>query len=392
MGHGLLDIRTEFELVLDIFRREQRPIVQSAHILGPIDDLEMAPFRHVAGIAGKEPPVFKGLGCGFRAFEIAQKKARTLIHYLSGVRYLYLDPRSRGAHGFRVYIPIFLHGYIGTAFCHAIELLQIDPQRPVKLKYLRTDGLPCRISHLDVAHAQIVYQWTVNQDPAQLIKETVPGRDSLIGNPLSLNPAGHLHEVVECLSFYPGRIFYLDHDLGQDILPDAGRRKNMGGPDLPLVMDDCGGAFRAIDRKTGAKGLTIGEDMISDPCHGQIGHDVSRLIQVVPGIKSSATGCNFSVSQHDPFGVARGARRVANKREVIGFHLFDRIREIVGILFAESSTHLLDIRERDEPVMLVFCQPPGIIIDNIFETRHLVFEMHELVSLLLVLGQRKPAL
>ncbi len=111
-----------------------------------------------------------------------------------------------------------------------------------------------------------------------MIKGTVTNRDLLIGDPLFLNPVGHLHKVVKPLSFNPGRILYLDHDLGQDILPDTGGSKDMGGSDLLLVMHHRGGALRAVDGKSGTEGLAIGEDMIPDPGHGEIGHDIFRLL------------------------------------------------------------------------------------------------------------------
>ena len=39
--HRLLDVREELELVLDVFRREQRAVVELADVLGAVDDLEM---------------------------------------------------------------------------------------------------------------------------------------------------------------------------------------------------------------------------------------------------------------------------------------------------------------------------------------------------------------
>ena len=42
--------------------------------------------------------------------------------------------------------------------------------------------------------------------------------------------------------------------------------------------------------------------------------------------------------------------------------------------------------------MLVVLEPPGIIIDDIFNPGDLLFQMHELVGLFLILGQSEFAL
>ena len=53
---SLLDVREELQLVLDVFRRDQRARRQLADILGPIDDLEVAIIEEEAGIAGAHEP------------------------------------------------------------------------------------------------------------------------------------------------------------------------------------------------------------------------------------------------------------------------------------------------------------------------------------------------
>ena len=47
--HRLADVGIELELVLDVFRREQRAVVEPADVLGAVDDLEMA------GLGSKKP-------------------------------------------------------------------------------------------------------------------------------------------------------------------------------------------------------------------------------------------------------------------------------------------------------------------------------------------------
>ena len=59
-GDRFLDVGIEFQLVLDIFRREQRAVRQAADILGAVDDLEMAAGFEETRIAGTHEAI-----CGF---------------------------------------------------------------------------------------------------------------------------------------------------------------------------------------------------------------------------------------------------------------------------------------------------------------------------------------
>ena len=59
--------REEFELVLDILRREQGTVIQLADILGAVDDPQMAFMVEEAGIT-RMHPVVAGLGLARRLF------------------------------------------------------------------------------------------------------------------------------------------------------------------------------------------------------------------------------------------------------------------------------------------------------------------------------------
>ena len=57
IGDHLADVGIELQLVLDVFRREQRAVIELADILGAVDDLQVAGlFIEVAGIAGFQKP------------------------------------------------------------------------------------------------------------------------------------------------------------------------------------------------------------------------------------------------------------------------------------------------------------------------------------------------
>ena len=57
-GDGLADVGIELQLVLDVFRREQRAVVEAADVLGAIDDFQVPAFRiEEAGVAGLDVAV-----------------------------------------------------------------------------------------------------------------------------------------------------------------------------------------------------------------------------------------------------------------------------------------------------------------------------------------------
>ena len=56
-AHRLLDVREELELVLQVLRREERPVGELADVLGAVDDLQVPVGVDVAGVAGVEPAV-----------------------------------------------------------------------------------------------------------------------------------------------------------------------------------------------------------------------------------------------------------------------------------------------------------------------------------------------
>src|SRR5215510_11424235 len=73
----LLDVGKELQLVLDVLRREQRPVLELADIHRAIDDLEVAVLVEVAGVAGVEPAVVRlRLGGRFGVLVVGLEEAR----------------------------------------------------------------------------------------------------------------------------------------------------------------------------------------------------------------------------------------------------------------------------------------------------------------------------
>src|SRR5262249_55006857 len=82
--HRFLDVGIKLELVLDVFGRKQRAIVEPPHILGAVDDPQVTgTLVNESGIAGTNPTVL-GLGIAglFRILEVPGKYARRLeLHF-----------------------------------------------------------------------------------------------------------------------------------------------------------------------------------------------------------------------------------------------------------------------------------------------------------------------
>src|ERR1700730_774155 len=88
-----LDVGIELELVLDVFGREQRSVVEPADILGAVDDPQVTgALVEKAGVPGAHPAVVGlGLAGSLGILEVADEHARRPELHFAGVRYSDLD-------------------------------------------------------------------------------------------------------------------------------------------------------------------------------------------------------------------------------------------------------------------------------------------------------------
>jgi hypothetical protein len=129
----------------------------------------MTLLGNISGVTGKDIAVHQGFFGGLVVFEIPGKIPRAFVQYLSVFIYLDIHPGHRGSNGFRIYVAVFLDRYQGTAFGHAVKLLEVDPQGPEKFENFGPDGFPGGISHPHVFHTEIIGQRAVNQKSTDLI-------------------------------------------------------------------------------------------------------------------------------------------------------------------------------------------------------------------------------
>src|SRR3954467_8691155 len=147
--HRLLDVGIELQLVLDVFRREQRAVAHPADVFRPIDDLQMPGLVEEAGIARAHEAV-GGLRLGglLRVLVVAEEDAGRAVEDLAVIVDLDLDLRRRPSDGVGADLAVGLHGDVDRRLGLAVELLQVDANGAVELEDLRPDGLAGRAPHL----------------------------------------------------------------------------------------------------------------------------------------------------------------------------------------------------------------------------------------------------
>src|SRR5215471_11328698 len=128
---GLADERAELELVLDELRREGRPVLERADVLGAIDDDQVAPRVDEARVARVEPAVgIDDLARGLLVLEVALEDRTAAHHHLPALADLHLDaghgpPRRRGI-GLGIRLERDQPGGLGRS----VDLFQVDADRP----------------------------------------------------------------------------------------------------------------------------------------------------------------------------------------------------------------------------------------------------------------------
>ena len=168
--HRLADVGEEFELVLDVFGREQLAVGEPADVLGAVDDLELPVRLEEPGVAGLDEAVLgqrlPGLG---RFVVIADEHARRLELHLAVRGDAQLDVRRGRADRVRAHRAVGLRGDIEKGLGLAVELLEVEAERAVEGEQFRADRLARGIGDADAGEAERVLQRPVDQHLAERI-------------------------------------------------------------------------------------------------------------------------------------------------------------------------------------------------------------------------------
>src|SRR5215470_2580708 len=169
VDHGFADVWIELELVLDVFRREQRAVVEASDIFGSVDDFEMTGLViDESGIARMHPPIGRlGLRGLLRVLVVACEHAGRLEQHFAVLRDLDIDADVRLAHGVGINLAVRLRSDVDRRLGLAVELLEVDAERAPKAEDFRADRLACGIGEADARHAEPVLERPVHQALSQ---------------------------------------------------------------------------------------------------------------------------------------------------------------------------------------------------------------------------------
>ena len=282
-NHSLKDVGEELELVLHIFRRKEAPIGHLAHVLGAVDDAQVARALLDKARIARGDPAFGIFGvCGaFGVLVVFHKNTRRAVEDFAIVRDFQLHAGAGHAHGITAHLAIGLGGDEHRRLGLAVELFEVDAERTVEVENLRPDRLARRIANTHAAEPERVFQRAIDHQLTKRIFRTVHERHLLAVQNRRPNLAGMGHEGIEQPFLEAARVFHTDHNAGQLRLEHTRRSEVIGRPDLAQIDMHGVGAFRAVGAEPGPERLAHGEDEIPNPCHRQIGEDLVRATQIV---------------------------------------------------------------------------------------------------------------
>ncbi len=392
-GHRLEHVGEELQLVLDVLGREQGAVGQAADILGAVDDLQVPGIVEEAGVAGPDPAVGGLRRCRrLGVLVVGVKHPGRAEQYLAIVRQFHLDVFDRRAHRIRTHLVVELHGDEGRCLGLAVDLLQVDADGSVEVEHVRADGLAGGIGQPRAAVAELVLQRFVDHDPADGIADAIGQRRGLAGQSQVQAALGHVQEVVEHPALEAGGVFHADHDAGAVVFQHPRRGEVVGRPDLAGIVHYRFRAFRAAHAEAGNVCLGIGNEVVDDPRHRQVGDDRVGFVQPLQVDADLGNAADVVVGEHDTLGLAGSAGGVEDHRGVLAAakvdFLVDEAR-VRGDLLAAPGLHR---REAFHQCRVISGQAAVIIVDDAGDIRAAVADLEHLVHLLLVLGHHEACL
>ena len=203
---------------------------------------------------------------------------------------------------------------------------------------------------------------------------------------------GHAEEIVEHALLEPARILHAHHDLGEQVLEHARRREEIGGADLAPVLDHGLGALGAAHAHGRRIGLAVGEDVIADPGHRQVGEQDVVGPEAVELVAVLRRDDDVVVRQHHALGPAGGAGGVEHHADVGALALGDLVEPPAlgaGVGAHLLAAQLLDVLEGMQVGRVVVREAARLVVDDLLQLRQPIGDRDHLVDLLLVLDDRE---
>ena len=390
IGHDLLDVREELELVLDVLGREHRAVVgaslEPAHVLDAVDDLQVAVRVDEAGVAGVVPAVRRQhLGRGLRVLVIALEQAGRLDQDLAVVGDADFHALARHADGVGAGLMVRLQAHEHRRFRGAVELLQVHADRAVKAEQVRAYGLAGGVGHAHPAHAQVVAQRAVDQQIAQSVQQALSQAQRLAIEARRAYAPRQVHEVMEHGALQAPGVFHAYRHAGQQAFKDARRRKVVGRADFLQVDADGRAGLRAVDHIAAGQPLGVAEDVLADPGRWQVGQHVLVTGQRVKLGANLGPVDQRGMGVDHALGVAGGAGGEEHRGHVTGLRFRHFGAEKVRVLAGVNRSSGNQLVQRGQARLVVLAQAARVVVKDMGQLRALGAQFEHLVDLLLVL-------
>src|SRR5215471_18770691 len=344
-AHRLPDVRAELELVLDELRGEGCAVGERAHVLGAVDDDEMAARVEEAGVARVEPAVgVDDLARGLLVLEVALEHRASAHEHFAAVGDLHLHARDGTARCRGIGLRVRLQGHETARLRRTVDLLEVDPDGSEEAEGVGPEGRTARERPLRLPEPELIAHGAVDEKLAEGGDEAEPARHALALRPQDLRPLRCCAEEIEGAPLERRGVVRADLDGREHVLPDARRGEHGGRTQLAEIALHRLRALRAVGAEAGDQAREERVDGIARPRHRQV-----REGGVLgPHVRFSAEDLRHSdrvgVGDHGTLGMARGARGVADDGDVVRFALIHLGLEVARIGRPELPSRLLHVR------------------------------------------------
>src|SRR5262249_7254899 len=211
---GFANERAEFQLVLDKLWCERRTVLKFADVLGAIDDGELPLRIDQAGVTGLEPAIHGDrLSRGVLLLVVPEEHSRPSQVDLT----VLVDPdfpaRRHLPDRVRISVPVALEHDESAGFGRAIDLLEIDAERPEESEGVGPERSASAQAPARISEPQLIAYWSINQDLAKSMCNIAHEGDFLAVGPQQLTLLGRAPEKFVDEPLEPGRVGGLDLHL-----------------------------------------------------------------------------------------------------------------------------------------------------------------------------------
>ena len=367
--HGFPNVGAEFEFILNELRTELGAVGQGHHVLGPVDDDEMAVLVEVARVARVQPAFFvNGFPGGLRVLVIPHHdRGRTHEDFAC----LFVDFHFRlgngQAHRLELDVAIPVQHRDTADFRLPVDLFQVDSQRVEEAEHIGSQSRASGIGPFQMPQAQLVLDLLEHQPVGQEVLDAQPQGRLLLGK------AGVGHFIangqgpVEEPALEGGGVLDFHLNLADQALPNAGWTEHHLGADFPQIVLHGLGTFGKVDFEPNIQPAGHGHHLFANPCQGQEGDVLIVGFQGVHGHEVLGHAQQVLVRQHGQFGPRGGAGSRGEDGQVRGLALGQTLLEPTGVLFLKGFAQGDHVVEVHQVGLVVGPQTFGVVVDDLVD-------------------------